>query len=322
MGRKRAAGLAGWMGSWDPCDPRSPEAFKMDQLPDDALARYGTGRLVAAVGEVLTQLGTGAILNPPRTETLSPTGLFRLEMPATLLDAAGRPWLTGAKILEEPAGGHGRTARTELHDLRTGRRACLEANPLTDLRTGAAAVWALRWLHGEVGTLGLLGTGRVARWVARAAQQLLGITRLQVYSRSADKRERFAADVPDVPVVLCESAEDACAGAAAVVAVAPVTQPLLTAARIPVGVTAVAIEGDPRVVLVDPALLLHRPLVVDREPQARASGSWLTLGADLAAVEIAQVACGAVRVAPGAVVLFTGLAALDVALAARVWLGD
>jgi ornithine cyclodeaminase/alanine dehydrogenase-like protein (mu-crystallin family) len=283
-------------------------------------------RLIKAVPEVLAALGLGRIVNPPRAEQLGRDGdpdYFRLEMSATLLDSLGEPWITGRKIIEEPGDGRPRTAHIELIHA-DGRRWACDADALTNLRTGAAAVWTTHYLTGGVAALGLLGGGRVARWVARAADHVLRPTVIHVWSRRAETRDAFAAEMaPQLQARLAMHADPIAAGreCQAVIAACAGGEPVLTEESVPAHAPAVAVEGDPRVRQVSGELLAARPLLVDSREQAARSGSLRDCPERVwQAVTLPQVAAGRQVPAPNSVALLTGLAALDVGLAARLWL--
>lgn len=293
-----------------------------------------------AVRNAFLALAAGQLLNPPRTETLGRPGdpdYFELVMPATLATPDGVPLVDGRKVIEESGSRDEsgarrlgqRTARLELRHRPSGRRLLLPAERLTDRRTGAAAVWSLRWLLGEVPRLAVVGTGRVAAEVALAADRLLHCESIRAASRSAARCGEFAARLaPQVTGDLAArpDLDWALAGANAVIAAVPSPVPLMTASRLGSLQGAVAVEGDPRAVLLDHDVVAAGPLVVDHLAQAQASGSLrgaATVGyamLDGRAATVADAAAGRLDLREARpVVLLTGLAAVDVMVGWAVW---
>ncbi len=174
----------------------------METFTDEQLGRVPREVLWRAVDHAWRELAAGRMVNPPRTETVGRLGdpdFFRLEMPAELRDADGVV-AAGRKVIEEASAvdqtgrrrlGQ-RTAHLVIADRVTGRTASFAADHLTNIRTGAAAAWAARYLAGEVPRVALLGTGRVAREMALAADALLRPRELVATSRDAAHRAAFA----------------------------------------------------------------------------------------------------------------------------------
>lgn len=316
----------------------------MESFTDEQLGRVPREVLWRAVDHVWRELAAGRMVNPPRTETVGRPGdpdFFRLEMPAELRGADG-VIAAGRKVIEEAGAvdqtgsrrlGQ-RTAQLVIEDRVTGRTATFAADHLTNVRTGAAAAWAARYLAGEVARVAVVGTGRVAREMALAADALLRPRELVATSRTAANRASFAeALAPLVRASLTATADldHALRGAQVVLAAVPAPAPLLTAERVAGAQVVVAVEGDPRVRLFDPALMAAGPVVVDEPTQARRSGSWPAddrVATALVAGRPATVADAAAgrlpRLRRPVLVLLTGLAALDLAvgLAAWRWLRD
>ncbi len=313
----------------------------MPNVPATVIDALSPKLLDHAVRDAFLALAAGRLLNPPRTETVGRPGepdFFRLTMPACLLDDTGTPWLEGCKLIEE----HGardesgqrqlgaRTARLELRHLPSGQTLRLPADRLTDCRTAAAAVWSLRWLVGPVARLALIGTGRVASEVVLAAARLLDCRTIRAASRSAARCDEFAARLAgpfDGELAARPDIDWALDGAHAVIAAVPSPEPVLTASRVRLLRAVVAVEGDPRAVLLSPEVVAAGPLVVDQVGQAEASGSLQACGPPgYALIEgrpatVADAAAGRLADLADArpVVLLTGLAALDLMVGWAVW---
>ena len=125
---------------------------------------------VSSCHEAFRLYGMGEMQNPPRREEVRREGevdLFRLELPG---EWEGR--YRARKVIEERSdvatGRLGeRTAVIELEDVRSGRRAVLGAEYITNMRTGAAGALGARYLAREpVRRVAILGTGRISRALA------------------------------------------------------------------------------------------------------------------------------------------------------------
>jgi len=90
---------------------------------------------------------------------------------------------------------HGAHFHFLLYEAGTGRPlALMEANHLGQIRTGAASGYAVDVLaRPEASTLGVIGSGFQARTQVEAVACVRRLARVHVWSRSQEKRERFAA---------------------------------------------------------------------------------------------------------------------------------
>lgn len=263
-------------------------------------------------------------------------------MPGRIDDPAGRPLLLGRKVIEE-AGGRGpdgarilgrRSARLELRHVPTGLQTVLDADALTDFRTGAAAAWAAHYLAAHTAEAALLGTGRVARAAALACDHLLRPERIRAYSRTPERRAAFAEALRDRlrgRLELATSVPEAVRHSDLIIAAAPAADPLLTPELVAGADLVVAVEGDPRVALLAPELVRSGRLVPDDVAQAERSGSvaavlargeqpgWLRLTGRPATVADAAVGRLEAWRGAGVIVLSTGLAVVDLLVGAVVW---
>src|SRR5580704_10799239 len=91
--------------------------------------------------------------------------------------------------------------------------ALIEADFIGQMRTGAASGIATRLLAREdARTLGIVGTGLQARTQLEAIAQVRKLTEVRAFSRSAEKREKFAKEMTDalkIPVWAVDSAQAA-----------------------------------------------------------------------------------------------------------------
>ncbi len=310
-----------------------------ERLGPEELARLPAEPLWTAAHEALCALHAGLLDSPPRRETVGRPGdpdFFRLEMPAVLHDDAGSVLVRAVKVIEErgardAAGARRlgeRTAELRIEHLPSARRAILDAERLTNLRTAAAAVLAVRYLVPRPRSLALIGTGRVATEIALAAAALLQPASLRVTSRQPAHRAAFESRLrPHLGAVLtlCEPAT-VLDGAEVAIAAVPAAEPVFTAANLAGVPVVVGVEGDPRVRLLASEVLATRPVLVDSLAQAARTGSlaaqaWRPVALpDGQPATLADYAAGAVTWdrSPLAVVL-TGLAALDLLVGWRAW---
>ncbi len=124
------------------------------------------------------------------------------------------------------------TFHVHLFDPKTGGpTAILEADYLGQVRTGAATGVATKKLaRADVKTVGLYGTGKQARTQLEAICKVRTITKASVYSRDADKRTAFAAEMTPkcgVEVVPVESPEAAAIGQDVIVTATSSREPVL-----------------------------------------------------------------------------------------------
>ncbi len=292
--------------------------------------------VIAGCDRAFRLYGLGHMSNPPRRETVRRTDgadLFRLEMPAQW---PGRYRAT--KVIEERSNVSsgrlaGRSAVVELHDLTTGRRAVLDAEYLTNMRTGAAGALGVRYLGGNADMLAIVGTGRISRALALCADAALGPREIRATSRSAENLEKFAAFVePRVSArVRVANSIGACLdGADAVLAAVPTPRPILGRSDVAGTVHLSVIAGDPRTTQLAPELLCSREVVADHPEQALKSGDFLSAGlgeerftanGEGKVLTIGDAALGRLedRRGRGTIAYFTGMAIQDLMSAVQVY---
>ena len=280
--------------------------------------------------------GLGEALNPPRREEVRRTegaDLFRLEMPA---EWPGR--YRARKVIEERsdvASGRlaARRALIELEDVATGRSAEMDAEYLTNMRTGAAGALGVRYLAAGSEVLAIVGTGRVSRALALCADAALAPREIRATSRRPANVEAFAAYVqPKVNARIrgVNAIGDCLDGADAVLTAVPTPRPILGRPDVDDAVHLSVIAGDPRTAQLDPGLLSSREVVADHPEQVLKSGDFLLagLGGERFATDgegrvltIGDAALGRLedRRGRGAIAYFTGMAIQDLMAAARVF---
>lgn len=178
---------------------------------DDAIRR---------MREVFEALRHGEAINQPRRRLILPSG-------AVLHQLAGA-WggYFGTKIYSTHPK-HGAHFHFMLYDAETGRPlAAFEANHLGQIRTGAASGYAADLLAREdVRSLAIIGSGFQAETQLDAVATVRRFESVRVWSRSADKREHFAARHPGA--IAARTAEDAVRGADVIVTATSSREPVL-----------------------------------------------------------------------------------------------
>lgn len=164
---------------------------------------------VRLVEDAWRQLAEGKAMHQPRRRLVLPTG-------AVLHQLAGAygPYF-GTKVYSTHVK-HGAHFLVLLYDAATGAPlATFEANHLGQIRTGAASGVATKYLaKPDASVLAVIGSGFQARTQVDAMRAVRDIREVRVWSRNADKRNRFAADVGGIAT---STAEEAVRGADIVV---------------------------------------------------------------------------------------------------------
>ncbi|MCC6539844.1 MAG: ornithine cyclodeaminase family protein [Bryobacterales bacterium] len=193
----------------------------------DVLRLLPMTEAIRLVRESFAALATGAAQNQPRRRLVLPTG-------AVLHQLAGAfGGYFGAKIYSTHVK-HGAWFTVLLYEAATGKPlASIEANHLGQIRTGAATGVATDLLaRPDARVLGVIGTGFQARTQIEAVRAVRDIAEVRVWSRNADRRAAFAADMQ---ARATETAEEAIRGADIVVTATFAKDPVLDAAWVAPG---------------------------------------------------------------------------------------
>jgi ornithine cyclodeaminase/alanine dehydrogenase-like protein (mu-crystallin family) len=124
----------------------------------------------------------------------------------------------------------------------------------------------------------LIGTGRIAGAVARAAAHVFDVRELRVTSRAKENRERFARHFSSelgIQIRPCESVRECVRGVDVVIAAVPSREPVIVSEDVYDVPQITLVGGDPRVVLADRELFTQRPVIVDSYEQALRTGDLL-----------------------------------------------
>ena len=269
------------------------------------------GSVMDAVEAAMTDLGKGEAQNQPRRRVFPPRGVLNVMFAS---------WPAGgvSGLKSYTVGGGKARFLVVLYDLEGALIALIEADRLGTFRTGAATGIAARRLAPPgPKTVAVIGAGWQARTQVAALQRALDVAELRVFSRTSERRNRFAAEVGGVAA---ESSEAAVRGADVVVTITSSATPVFDAAWVKPGALVVGAGSNFPTRAEVPAELVHgaRAVVVDQLEAARLeSGDLLCAGYEVdRAVELGAVLAGRAAVPDGeAPLLFEshGLALWDLA---------
>jgi ornithine cyclodeaminase/alanine dehydrogenase-like protein (mu-crystallin family) len=164
-------------------------------------------------------LAEGRAQNQPRRRLILDTGSVLHSMSGSFLNYFGTKFYA-----TNPR--YGAHFHFMLYDSKTAQPlAFMEANHLGQIRTGAASGYATDLMSNpEAHTLGIIGSGFQARTQVEAIRAVRPIRSVRVWSRSEEKRSRFAEECSATAVA---SAEEAIRGAQIVVTATNAAEPVL-----------------------------------------------------------------------------------------------
>jgi ornithine cyclodeaminase/alanine dehydrogenase-like protein (mu-crystallin family) len=292
---------------------------------EDAASLVGIPDAIDALERAFSDWGNAATANLPRQR--APVG----ERFFNLMGAAWQAGeVFGLKAYVDP------TYHVALYSSRERRLlAVIEANYLSQLRTGAASGLATRILaNPDARVLGIIGAGKQAFAQVAAVCAVRPIATVRVFSRSPERREAFARKIEaelGIKAVVCTSGEACAAGADVVVTITKSAEPVCRSEWLADGahVNAAGANAANRREL-DQATVLRAALrVTDDRRQAQVEAAeFIDLVAegqlDWASVhELGDIASGRVagRRSPAEITLFKslGIALEDVAFAQLVY---
>jgi ornithine cyclodeaminase len=203
---------------------------------DAVRAAVPVPELLDAVEHAFRDVASGRDRSPLRISVPLPNGDLLL-MPGIRQDGAG----SSVKLVTVQPANAARGLPTVQavvvwFDRETGEpQAVVDGGSLTRMRTGAASGVATRLLaRPESSVMALLGAGGQAAWQVRAVVAARPISEVRVYARSAESRERFAAEMADemgngVRMIASSSAEDAVSSADVVCCATTSSEPVFQA---------------------------------------------------------------------------------------------
>lgn len=264
---------------------------------------------------------------------------YRLPLPRGSMQVmAGMSSANGATGLKTYVTGAGAPSQMVvlLFDIATAAPiAFIAANALGAIRTGAASGVATRYMAREdTKTAAIIGTGSQARTQLAAVATARTLDRAFVFSRTQEKRERFAAEMAtelSIPVEAVATAEDAIAEADVVCAITNSREPVFDGTKLRPGthINAAGSNGWIRREIDDATITQSALIVCDDVSDAKIECGELIWAAEHrifrweTAVELRDVAGGRVAGRPStdAITLFEsqGLAVEDVAAGMHVY---
>ena len=226
--------------------------------------------------------GSGVLKNPAKKQEVKKIdgiGIFRLEMPAIWPQRYRM-----LKVIEErsdgPKGRLGsRVAYIQLKDLRKNKKVVIDADHITNMRTGAGGALAIKYIANRaIKRVSIIGAGRIARSLALAIDTLFSPQQIMVTSRNAKNVNAFvqlidsdvrARLIPASSVSECLDSTDA------VLTAVPSANPILSLNSLPTHVPVCVIAGDPRSRQLAPNVLESKTIIVDNLEQAHESGEFI-----------------------------------------------
>ncbi|MBE0658709.1 MAG: ornithine cyclodeaminase family protein [Bryobacteraceae bacterium] len=294
---------------------------------DDVKRLLPMADAIQAVAESFTALAAGEGSNHPRRRMFLPTGSVLHQMTG---------WWRGyygTKVYSTNVKRGALAFHVLLYDAATAEPlAMIEANALGQIRTGAATGVATRLLAAAgPAQVGMIGSGFQAWTQLEAVAAVRPVTQARVWSRSEEKRTRFAAEASaafGIDVIAAASAEDAIRAAGVVITATYAKDPVLDDAWVAPGAHVNAAGSNQAGRREIPAELVRRAslIAVDSLEQARIEAGDLLLAVpetEWAALPISEMkdlmADGFAR--PEGVTIFEslGLAVQDIAVAALVY---
>lgn len=249
-------------------------------LDDAAIRAHLTlADAIALVQEAFIADAAGAARNFPvvREQLEEYEGIFGIKSgllaPGTLGLKAGGYWRQNPSRHGIP----GHQSAILLFDPETGRPASiLDANYITEVRTGAAGAVAARCLASDgAAVAAVYGAGKQARIQIRALAQVLSLKEVRVWARRPEAAEMLAAEFADAPYLVraVQAGSEAAVGAQVVVTTTPAYEPVVSGAWIEPGTHINAMGADTQGKgEVEPQLLGHAIVVVDNPQQALSLG--------------------------------------------------
>ena len=188
---------------------------------------------LSALDDVFRARSAGEVWNEPRHRL--PTGGGAYNLMASTWPARG---LAGHKSYV--AGGGGISFHVMLYSTKgEGLLAVIEAGRMGQVRTGAASGIATKYMAPEgASSVGIIGSGYQAETQLEAVCAVREIKDVKVFSRTAEKRDRFASTMSErlgVNVVAVDSKEAAAEGMDVLVAVTNSVEPVITGDMVEAG---------------------------------------------------------------------------------------
>jgi ornithine cyclodeaminase/alanine dehydrogenase-like protein (mu-crystallin family) len=238
---------------------------------------------VACVEAAMKAHGLARARNMPRERIKMPRGTLHILAGADLsAESGGYVGLKAYTSFRE-----GNRFLTLLYSSENGRLlALIESDYLGMMRTGAASGVATKYLaRADADTLAIFGTGWQARGQVLAADVVRPLKQVRVYSRNAENRQKFVAELGKeikADLVACESPTEALEGATIVATATTARDPLFPSDAVADG-THINAAGSNALIRreIDERLVRRAGLVaVDSRAQAREEAGDLLVPAE------------------------------------------
>jgi len=185
--------------------------------------------VVEIVDKTYIGFGEDKVINPTKvgldlgeTAAWPPYKGFMNAMPAYVgwLDSAGIKW-AGGFLDNAKVGLPYITGMILLINPKTGQfKAVMDGAEITNMRTGAQAAVALKYLHNKKSIkIGLYGAGMQGHYQTMAIAQLFDIEELKIYDIRREASEKFAEDMKNIVpgnIIIVDSPEEAANGDAVI----------------------------------------------------------------------------------------------------------
>jgi alanine dehydrogenase len=232
--------------------------------------------LIAAMESALAKFSAREVLQPVRSVLMvGPTKAYFGLMPAYVPSPAS----LGAKLVTVFGENHKRDLPSHLAtilllDPETGAlQAIMDGRYITEARTAAVSAVSTRFLaKADASTLAIIGSGVQARSHLEAYQLVRQLKEVRIWSPKQRSREQFVDDmgghVP-IPILACNTAEEAVRGADLIVLVTSSPTPVIEDAWVSKGAHVVCVGAcRPNQQEMPPALVARSRLYVDSKAAA------------------------------------------------------
>ena len=245
--------------------------------------------MLAAIEDMQRHYGLGQVSNLGRRKIVASTGLL-----SVMGGGLYYKGVFGVKTYTVISGKY--SFHITLYDTESGQLlASLQANRLGQLRTGATTGLAVRYLaRGDASVVGILGTGYQAPSQLEALCKARRVTKVKAFSRTPEKRARFAQDLSQrlaIEVVSVESSQEVVEGSDIVICITNSAEPVLNGGWLATGALLIsagpttwrAREAD------DSSLRQASRIVVDSLDQAPIEAGELASAADRGIIQWSQL---------------------------------
>ena len=204
---------------------------------EDVNRAIGMEEMLEAIESMQRRFGRGEAYNLPRRKIIAPGGMLSVMGGGLFYDN-----VLGVKTYTVVRGAY--SFQVSLYDADTGALLCYtQANRLGQLRTGATTGVAVKHLSNPgAATLGVIGTGYQAPTQIEAVAKVRNIGKVKVFSRTAERREAFAASIGEslgLDASAASSHQEAVTGSDIVVCIAAATEPVVDGDWVSPGATVI-----------------------------------------------------------------------------------